>query len=95
MTFRKLFDVPKETNISSTEISSKQDQSIRVNRVILEKKETPEGILRGNGFKIKLITPTAFGTQIDLARKYDEEEIKKVLSNFNFKMKNQSIFIIE
>ena len=60
-----------------------------------EKEKTPEEILRGAGFKIRLITKTAFGTQIDLAKSYDEEEISKILSGFNIKIKDKSIFVVE
>lgn len=56
--------------------------------------EKPEEVLRGAKFKIKLITPTAFGTQIDFAKKYPEEEIEKVLTGFNIKIKDKSVFIV-
>ena len=59
------------------------------------KSELPDDILRSAGFKIKLITPTAFGTQIDLAKRYKEEDIKTALKGFNIKIKNQSIFIVD
>jgi hypothetical protein len=52
-----------------------------------------EDVLRSNGFKIKLITPTKFGTQIDLAKNYEKEEIEKVLKDFKFKMSGRSIFV--
>jgi hypothetical protein len=65
--------------------------------IIVEAKETkkPEEILRGAGFKIKLITPTSFGTQIDFAKQYDPESIKNVLNSFNIKIKGNSVFIVD
>ena len=63
---------------------------------IIKEKETkkPEEILRGANIKIKLVTPTAFGTQIDFSKKYDEDKIKELLKDFNIKIKNNSIFIV-
>jgi len=61
-----------------------------------EKKEKkPEEILRSAGIKIKLVTPTSFGTQIDFAKKYDDEEIEEVLKDFSIKIKNKSVFIVD
>lgn len=51
-------------------------------------------VLRNNGIKIKLITPTAFGTQIDLFKIPNEEKLNDVLVDFNYKIKNKSIFIV-
>lgn len=58
-------------------------------------KLSPEELLRLNSYKIKFVVKTLFGKQIDFAKKYPDEEIKKVLSDFNFKIKDKSIFIIE
>lgn len=55
----------------------------------------PEKILRDAGFKIKLITPTSFGTQIDFAKEYNAKEIENVLKDFNIKLKNKSVFIVK
>lgn len=55
----------------------------------------PEEVLRGAGFKIKLVTPTSFGTQIDFAKKYDEKEIEELLKDFTVKIKNKSVFIVD
>lgn len=51
--------------------------------------------LRSDGFKIKLVTPTAFGTQIDFAKKYSDEDISKSLEKYDFKIKNNSVFVSE
>lgn len=59
------------------------------------RKGEPEEILRKKGYKIKLVNPTAFGTQIDFAKKYDDEELEKDLKDFNVKIKDKSVFIIE
>ena len=57
--------------------------------------KSPEDLLRAAGFKIKLVTSTSFGTQIDLAKRYDPVEITGVLPEFKIKIKGQSIFIVE
>lgn len=57
--------------------------------------QSPEDLLRAAGFKIKLVTSTSFGTQIDLAKQYDPVEITDVLNEFKIKIKGQSIFIVE
>ena len=59
------------------------------------KEKKPEELLRGAGFKIKMVTPTSFGTQIDFAKKYDAKEIEKVLTNFTTKIKGKSVFIVD
>lgn len=53
----------------------------------------PEDLLRNNNIKIKLITVTSFGIQIDLAKKYSEDLIKETLKNFKIKIKGNSIFV--
>lgn len=63
--------------------------------VVKQTAQKPEDLLRTSGFKIKTIVLTAFGKQIDFAKKYSDEEIKKVLNDFNLKIKDKSIFIIE
>lgn len=83
--------------VKSTELIETKSQ------VLLEKEEktkdtkntiTPESLLRQNNFKIKIVTPTSFGVQIDFAKKYKEEEIKAVLKDYNIKIKDKAVFII-
>lgn len=62
---------------------------------IVEAEKTPEDILRKGGFKIKLVTGTSFGTQIDFSKKYTDEEIEEILKDFNIKIKNKSVFIVD
>lgn len=62
---------------------------------IQEEEKNPQEILRGAGFKIKLVTSTSFGTQIDFAKQYDEEKIKDILSDFSIKIKGKSVFIVD
>jgi len=70
--------------------------NIKINeKVITEEAEKPEEILRRAGVKIKLITPTSFGTQIDFAKKYEDDDIKDMLKGFNIKIKNKSVFIVD
>lgn len=76
-------------NISSVKAS------IETTEQIIEKAQTPEELLRGAGFKIKLITPTSFGTQIDFAKQYNNKDIETVLKDFTIKIKNKSVFIVD
>lgn len=69
-------------------------QNINESSIIKEEK-TPNEILRGAGFKIKLITPTSFGTQIDFAKQYNNKDIETVLKDFTIKIKNKSVFIVD
>jgi hypothetical protein len=69
---------------------------------VIEPKELPvledskaEDVLRDAGYKIKLVTPTSFGIQIDLAKKYEDEELEDILSDFTIKIKNKSVFIVQ
>jgi len=62
--------------------------------IINEAPQTPEDILRKGGYKIKLVTKTAFGTQFDLAKTYPEEEITQTLKDFNIKIRGKSVFIV-
>lgn len=64
-----------------------------VTREIVEA-NTAEDILRSAGYKIRLVIPTSFGTQIDLAKSYNPDDITNVLSDFQIKIKEKSIFII-
>ena len=60
-----------------------------------EEAKKPEEVLRGAGYKIRLVTPTSFGTQIDFAKSYDPDEVKKVLKDFTIKIKGKSVFIVD
>ena len=60
-----------------------------------ESNDTPEKILRSHGYKIKLVAPTKFGTQIDFAKKYEDADIKKVLKGFTLKFDGKSVFVID
>jgi len=74
---------------------NKKQNVIKTKKIINEvQEEKPEDLLRGAGFKIKLVTPTSFGTQIDLAKVYDEDELKELLSNFDIKIKGKSLFVV-
>ena len=59
------------------------------------KAEEAEEILRSNGYKIKMVTPTLFGKQIDLFKAPKPKEIELVLKDFTIKLKSKSVFIIE
>jgi hypothetical protein len=78
--------------ITKTEGENKTP-SVKVLQINEEKK--PEEILRGANKKIRLVTPTAFGTQIDFAKKYDDNEIKEILKDFTIKIKQKSVFIVD
>lgn len=89
MSFLKLLknenNNPKTVVITEAELPTKKATG----------KETPEDLLRGNGIKIRLVTPTTFGTQIDFAKKYDDNEIKEILKDFTLKFKGNSVFIVD
>lgn len=90
----KFTDILKESKNES--ISETPREIIRENTIIkIEEEKKADQILRGNDIKIKMITPTAFGTQIDLAKLYDEDEIKELLKDFNIKIKGKSIFVVD
>ena len=82
-----------ETNKSSAEkinITMETKESI-----LQEEKKKPEELLRSNGIKIRLVTPTSFGTQFDLAKIYDEDELKDLLKDYTIKIKGKSLFIVD
>ena len=62
---------------------------------IVESNEKPEELLRKAGFKIKLVTKTSFGVQIDFAKMYEKEDIEKTLKDFNIKIKDKSVFVVD
>ena len=50
--------------------------------------------LRSKGYKIRLVTPTKFGTQLDLFLELDDETLDYLTSNkVKFKVQKKSIFI--
>ena len=66
-----------------------------VKRTSVTEATDPAKLLRGAGFKIKLVTPTSFGTQITLSKKYKKEEIESILSSFSIKWSgDKDIFVI-
>lgn len=81
--------------IAETKEADRQlDEAIQ--KSIDEKKEqTADELLRDADIKIKLVTKTSFGQQIDLAKQYDEEKIKEILKDFTIKFKGKSIFVVE
>lgn len=88
MSFLEILKDEKVTGKSETIMAESKTSAI-------QEAKKPEEILRGAGFKIKLVTPTSFGTQIDFAKKYDAEEIKDLLKDFTIKIKNKSVFIVD
>jgi len=58
-------------------------------------KDLPKDLLRAAGFKIKTVTPTSFGVEIEFATKYADEDIQDVLADFNIKLKGKSVFIVD
>lgn len=100
MSYIKYF---KERKSNETDYQSRSDVSLKTESehnpcksdIMNEAKGRPEEILRRAGFKIRLVTPTSFGTQIDFARSYDSSEIEDVLSDFDIKIKDKSVFIVE
>lgn len=73
----------------------KQEALVEVQQEPKGKQLNPEEVLRDAKFKIKLITPTSFGTQIEFAKQYETDELDAVLKGFNYKIKGKSVFIID
>lgn len=81
---------------NKTEINETQEKSeelLQGTDQILENKDALE-LLRTNNVKVRLVTPTSFGTQIDFAKKYDKEVIQEILKDYTIKIKNKSVFVI-
>lgn len=77
----------------------KQQETFRIESVV-EKEVLKENAgvdaqqhLRNLGYKIKLETRTRFGVQIDLAKHYPEDVIRKDLKGFNFELDGECILI--
>lgn len=71
-------------------------ESVKDNSITtIEEAQKPEEVLRGAGYKIRLVTPTSFGTQIDFAKLYNPAEITKILKDFQIKIKDKSVFIVD
>jgi hypothetical protein len=82
-------------NENNKTIEAKFESAIVESENKIDEAKKPEEVLRGAGYKIKLVTPTSFGTQIDFAKKYNEDEIKDLLKDFTIKIKNKSVFIVD
>jgi len=78
-------------------LKTKNIQEVIENSEIIteNKKLKPEEVLRKNGIKIKSVIPTSFGVQIDFMKKYPDEEIEEILSDFTTKIKNKSVFVVD
>lgn len=86
----------RKSNKSVENHSLSEDDSLDVRNVSLnEADKRAEDVLRSNGFKIRLVTPTAFGTQIDFAKQYEEKDLQTALKDYNIKIKGKSVFIVE
>lgn len=70
------------------------DESV-VNDSTLVEKALPGDILRDGGIKIKSTHGTKFGTEFVLAKHYDEEQIKTLLSGYDLKFDGNSVFVID
>ena len=69
------------------------EDATMVEEALFEEAKTPQEILRGANFKIKLITPTLFGTQITFAKEYSKESIEKILDGLKLKYINDNKYI--
>lgn len=68
----------------------KYKEAMSINEV-----KSAEDLLRSNSIKIKSVHGTKFGTEFVLAKKYDEKEIKDILSDFTLKFDDKSVFVID
>lgn len=85
----------RKSTLVETSEESFIETEILIEKTVNEAEKEPVKLLRKAGFKIRLVTPTSFGTQIDFSKVYEEEEIKKALIDFNIKIKNKAVFIVE
>lgn len=60
---------------------------------IIVEEAKAEDVLRKAGYKIKMVTGTAFGTQIDLFKE-PNDDIEEVLKDFNIKIKGKQLFVV-
>jgi hypothetical protein len=90
MKFTDLF-ITKETETIVEKVDAIE---VPIFGMSLSEEVKAEDILRKAGYKIKLVTGTAFGVQIDLFKEPDADDIKKVLKNFNIKIKKKQLFIV-
>jgi len=81
----------KNVNVQSKEKPKKITKS---QPVVTEAKDAAD-VLRSAGFKIRLVTPTSFGTQIDFAKLYNPAELEKTLAGYQIKIKDKSVFIVK
>lgn len=86
MNFRNLFESTEETFVT------KQKSTVAVQ--ITEEKE-PEEVLKAANIKIKSKFGTKFGTEFILAKEYPQNELEKVLTDFNVKYDGKSIFVMK
>lgn len=89
----KFTDVLKNGFETNKVVETKINESSKFD--LNEKNETPEELLRKSKYKIKLVTPTAFGTQIEFSKMYNKDEIEELLSDFNLKFKGNSVFVVD
>lgn len=93
----KFIDLLKESSINESKNNdylSIEESEIKDTANKQKNNKLPEELLRSSGYKIKLITPTSFGVQIDFAKKYEEKDIKNILKEYNIKIKDKSVFIV-
>lgn len=69
-----------------------------INENSVKKDKNMLQLIRSSGVKIKLLTPTKFGIQIDVFKESDIDIIVEILNSLNikesdFKIKGPSIFI--
>lgn len=87
MKFRDILKEEKSDKI--IEILDKKD----IIEISLAEAMDAEKILRTK-FKIKSVHGTKFGTEFIMAKKYDEDEIKNLLTDYQVKFDGKSVFVI-
>jgi len=92
MSFIKLVHARSKETADSH--NSRKVSTPKMNKEASDKdSSTAEAVLRGAHFKIKLVLPTKFGTQIDFAKQYDSNDIESALVDFDINIKNNSVFV--
>jgi len=94
MNFKEMFNKTSKTIITKnvTNNNNTLKENVLLTDTELNENEY-ENVLLKNNIKIKSKFETKFGTEFKLAKKYDEDDIKKILKNYKVSFDDDSIFV--
>jgi len=107
MSFIKLLKETESADIASvdskldtTAVSRKCTKHKQLNcklclETVQESDDSVEKILRKEGFKIKSVYGTKFGTEFIMFKKFNEEEVQELLKKYTLKFDGKSIFVVQ